>query len=369
MRKLFPLFLALSLLNSCATRPGADVLLAVNTRTTGTKTIEAFVVSTREQEEGKTLAFGAGRAEAPNYARFDISIPPDHKKGKIEWSTGKPDAAKDFVVTRQAMLSRNAFNDDLGNILKSGKDVGLFVHGYNYSYQEALFRATQMAADADINGVPLVFSWPSLADVTGYVADKESATYSRDALVQVLTDLARKSPRKNIIVFGHSMGGWLVMEALRQLRLEGRNDVIAKLQVVLAAPDIDTDVFRKQIEVVGRLDPPLTVLVSKDDRALMASSFLGGERSRLGALDVTDPEISKAAENAGVQLVDISELDSTDGLNHDRYANLAALLPKLDEKRRGGSNDLGRAGAFVFDAVGATISSPFRLASKVVNPN
>lgn len=71
------------------------------------------------------------------------------------------------------------------------------------------------------------------------------------------------------------MGGWLVMEALRQLRFEGRNDVLSKLQVVLAAPDIDADVFRKQIEVVGRLNPPLTILVSKDDRALKASSILG----------------------------------------------------------------------------------------------
>lgn len=369
MLRVTSLLLTLVLLGSCAGRPGADVLQAVNTRATAGKSIAAYVVSTREKEAGKTLSFGAGRADQPNYARFDISIPQDHKKGKIEWPSGKPDAKKDFVVTDRDMLSKDAFKHDLAGILSSGKDVGLFVHGYNYSYQEALFRAAQMAADADINGVPVVFSWPSMADVTGYLADKEAATFSRDALADLLIDLAQKSPRKNVIVFGHSMGAWLVMEALRELRLKGRNDVIAKLQVILAAPDIDTDVFRKQIEVVGRLDPPLTVLVSKDDRALMAASLLAGERSRVGALDVTDPEISKAAKREGVQFVDISELDSSDGFNHDRYAALAALLPKLDEKRRGGGNDLTRAGAFVLDAVGATVSSPFRLASKVVNPN
>ncbi|MFP3398752.1 alpha/beta hydrolase, partial [Brevibacterium sp. SIMBA_078] len=75
------------------------------------------------------------------------------------------------------MLSEETFNTDLGRIAKSGRQIGLFVHGYNHSYQEALFRGAQMAADADIDGIPVVFSWPSQAKVTGYIADKQSATY------------------------------------------------------------------------------------------------------------------------------------------------------------------------------------------------
>lgn len=368
MHKPLSFLLVLALLTSCAGRPGPDVLKAVDTRVKGAKTIETYVVSTRQQEKGKTLAFGSGRAETPSYGRFTISIPPQHVKGKIEWATGKPDAQRNFIVTDRAMLARNAFNADVGRVLASGKQVGLFVHGFNYSYQEALFRAAQMAADANIDGTPLVFSWPSMGDVTGYVADKDSAIYSRDALVEVMADLARHTKGKNIVVFGHSMGGWLVMEALRQLRLEGRDDVLSKLQVVLAAPDIDIDVFRKQLEVVGKLNPPILVLVSKDDVALKASSFITNEKDRVGALDVTDPQISKAARDAGVQLVDISELSSADGLNHDRYASLAALVPQLDSRNNRNGNKLGQAGAFVLDSVGATIASPFRLASKAVNP-
>ncbi|AVH40116.1 hypothetical protein At1D1609_00620 [Agrobacterium tumefaciens] len=369
MRLILSLVLMIGLLSSCAGRPGADVLQAVDTRAKNAKIVTAYVASTREKSEEAKKGFSAIRAAEPNYARFDISIPPNHKSGKIEWSTGKPDAKKDFVVTQAQMLSKASFNTDLGDISRSGKQIALFVHGYNYSYQEALFRAAQMAADANMNGIPLVFSWPSQANVAGYVADKESATYSRDALANLLTDLTRRTPRKNIVVFGHSMGGWLVMEALRQLRFEGRNDVIAKLQVVLAAPDIDADVFRKQIEVVGRLNPPLTVLVSKDDRALKASSILGADVTRIGALDVTDPKVQEAALKEGVQFVDISKLKASDPLNHDRYAALASLVPQLEASRNGnGQNGIGRAGAFVFDAIGATVSSPFRLASQVVNP-
>jgi esterase/lipase superfamily enzyme len=67
-----------------------------------------------------------------------------------------------------------------------------------------------------------------------------------------------------------------------------------------------------------------------------------------------------------VQFVDISNLEASDPLNHDRYAALASMVPQLEASRRGG--DINSAGAFVFDAIGATVSSPFRLASQVVNP-
>lgn len=225
-----------------------------------------------------------------------------------------------------------------------------------------------MAADADIDGIPVVFSWPSQAKVTGYIADKQSATYSRDALAKVMANLALQSPKRKIIVFGHSMGGWLIMEALRQLRFQGRNDVLAKLQVVLAAPDIDADVFRKQVEVVGRLEPPLTVMVSKDDRALKVSSILGADVKRIGALDVENPSVQLVALRYGVQFIDISDVKASGLLNHDRYTALAALLPQLEESTGGQGSGFGRAGAFVFDTIGATLSSPFHLASKIVNP-
>ncbi|GEO87047.1 MULTISPECIES: alpha/beta hydrolase [Alphaproteobacteria] len=365
----FALVLALACLSACANRPDADVLKTVNAKVEGGKVVSVYVVSTRQQNGSDKTEFSNNRAHSPNYARFDISIPPTHEDSKIEWPGDKPDPEKDFVVTRQVMMQKDVFNADQAAVMRSGEQIGVFVHGYNYSYQEALFRAAQMAADANLNATPLVFAWPSQANLAGYVADKESAIYSRDALVQTLIDLARHNTGKPVVVFGHSMGGWLVMEAVRQLRLQGRNDVISHLQIILAAPDIDNDVFRKQLEIVGRLSPPLTVLVSKDDRALKASSVIGGDVQRVGALDVEEPGIQEAATKAGIQFIDISKLGASDPLNHDRYAAFASLIPQLEANRRqDGGADLGRAGAFVFDTLGATVSSPFRLASKVISP-
>ncbi len=89
------------------------------------------------------------------------------------------------------------------------RDVIVFVHGYNENFQEALFRLAGMSADAQIDATPILFSWPSLGALSGYVADKDSVTYSRDYLVQTLTMLASDPRIGKITVLGHSMGGWL----------------------------------------------------------------------------------------------------------------------------------------------------------------
>jgi esterase/lipase superfamily enzyme len=60
MRLIFSLLLTLSVLSSCAGRPGADVLQAINTKTTDTKIVTAYVASTREKnnEAKRALALG-----------------------------------------------------------------------------------------------------------------------------------------------------------------------------------------------------------------------------------------------------------------------------------------------------------------------
>src|SRR5258705_6606030 len=85
----------------------------------------------------------------------------------------------------------------------------------------------------------------------------------------LLTMLSSSCEVSDIVVVAHSMGAMLTVDALRQLRIEGKDRVIARLgRVVLAAPDINAKMFRAQVQAIGPLKPPLLVLVSKDDGAL-----------------------------------------------------------------------------------------------------
>ncbi|WP_237153807.1 alpha/beta hydrolase [Oryzibacter oryziterrae] len=373
-RKVWLGLLSLSLtiaLSACGSRPGSEVLKPQALTAPGAKVVTVYVATTRAEAGTPELSYSNDPANAINYASFDISIPPAHKAGAIEWPKAVPVAATDFVTVAAHRLDKTSFDRAVSADLSRARltGPGVYVHGFNNNFQEALFRLAQMKVDAGVDGPAVLFAWPSAAEVTDYVADKDAATYSRDQLVELLTSLARlrapKLPDDHILLLGHSMGGWLTMEAVRQLRLTGKDDVIKRLNVVLAAPDVDVDVFRSQLEVIGPMDPPMTVLVSPDDKALAVSQFIAGERQRVGAVDVTDPEVQAAATKAHLQIVDISKVEASDSLGHDRFANIAAFYPKLIKP--GAAVGLRQAGGFVFDAIGATLSSPFTLVGHVLS--
>jgi esterase/lipase superfamily enzyme len=363
-----PALLLATLLAGCASRPGPELLSPTPVSTSGARIVTVYVATTRARQTPDSNVFTDSHSRALNYAAFRISIPPGHRAGNIELpSSMMPDPAQSFVTVQQEVLDKPTFEQMIAarSSHRTPLKAAVFVHGFNTNFQEALFRLAQMAADADVGGAPILFAWPSEAKLTGYVADKDAVTASRDQLAETLTVLARDFAGADVTVIAHSMGAWLTVEALRQLRLSHNDVVISRLRVVLAAPDIDVDVFRTQMAVIGSLSPPMTVLVSRDDIALSVSSLIAGERPRLGMIDVDDPRVQEAAVKAKLEIVDVSSVKAPDRLHHDRFASLAALYPRLAAADADPAG-LRRTGAFVFNAVGATISSPFTLAGRAI---
>jgi esterase/lipase superfamily enzyme len=341
-------------LAGCASRPGPDVLIPVG-MTAGIKTIPIYVATTRKRAAPSENVFTTERASTLNFAKFVVGIPPNHQPGNIEWANGTPDPRANFATIDQAVLSDAEFRSAVAPAAKSsgrGKkhNVLIFVHGFNNNFQESLYRLAQIDADSGY-GMSILFAWPSQGDPILYGEDRDAAAYSRDYLMALLTMVSSSPQVGEILVVAHSMGGMLTADALRELRIQRRDRVIARLRVVLAAPDIDVDQFRSQVETIGPLKPPLTVLVSKDDRALKLSSLIGGSRVRAGALDVDNPLVQEAALKAQVRIVDISELKSPDGgLGHDRLFSFAVLYPQL---QRQPVADRQKFGVFLFDAANA----------------
>ncbi len=365
-KMLFMLFV----LSACGTRPESLVLYPHPQALTDQSTVTIYVATSRDQAENPIDGFTPDRSETLSYAAFTIAIPPNHVPGEIEWPySAKPHPEKEFTVVRHVMMTKQAFDKAVNEAARPSGRTTVFVHGFNVSFQEGLFRLAQLTHDADVSGVPVYFSWPSRGRLLDYVTDKDSATFSRDGLADVLKQMSGLSNVRSVLLFGHSMGGWLTMESLRQLAIAGDKTTLNKLNVILAAPDIDGDVFKAQLDVIGPLDPPLLVLVSPDDRALKASKLIQGNNQRAGSVDIHDPEVIAKAKEEHVLLVDISSVSSNDALNHSRYVNLAAIYPKLEEDGEDVSSPLRKAGALIFDAVGNTISAPFSLASDALSNN
>ena len=339
----------------CASRPGPEVLTPVASAP-GVKQRPIYVATNRKRADPSDNIFTSESAGTLNFAKFVVGIPPNHKQGQIEWPDGTTNSGVNFTTIEQAVLTGPEFRDALAPSKSSRRvkkqNVLIFVHGFNNNFQELLYRMAQIDTDAAFNGNAILFAWPSKGDPTRYEDDKAASAASRDYLIEVLTTVTSSPQVGEIMVVAHSMGGMLVAETLRELRLQRRDRVIARLsRVVLAAPDIDAQVFRSQVQTIGPLKPPMTVLVSKDDAALKLSGFLSGSRVRAGALDVDNPLVQQAALQAKVQIVDISELQSPDGgMHHDRLFALAALYPRLQSQP---AEERQRYGTFLLDAAAA----------------
>jgi esterase/lipase superfamily enzyme len=308
------------------------------------------------------LDFTADRAPNINYQQYVVSIPPNHVGGKIEWPSHMPgNPQSDFVVIENRPLTEAGFAKAIESnlALKRSGAVLVFVHGYNTSHPEAVFRVAELAAD--LRRPAVVFSWPSRADLTDYLTDRESATYSRDYLERVLNEIAGVPDVRSIYLVAHSMGNWLAVETLRQAKLRERSPFLKKLkEVVLLAPDIDVNVFRTQLDAIGRLNRPIIVALSKDDRALATSQRLAGGVPRVGNVLIDNPRAQAAIERYGLDVVDLSQVKSDDFFAHSKFADALPELQNIAESdgRGRGQNPGVGAGVFVLNSAGQLLSAP-----------
>ncbi len=272
-------------LSACAKRgevtlfPGADLVQSPER--------QVFVGTTRRLV-ASTMRFDGSRSETLTLARYDISIPPVHRPGAIEWPKPRrgPDPQTDFLTIDQKIYPTGGqFRSELSRALRANDETAtIFIHGFNNTFAEGLYRIAQLSWDLKLPGVAMHYSWPSAASPFGYVTDKDSAAFARYGLEQMLRE-TEAAGAKRIILVAHSMGSWLTMETLRQIAIRGDRRLMDRIAgVILISPDIDVDVFRKQAQEVGVLPQPFIIFGSPKDKALRLSALLTGQDNRLGSI-------------------------------------------------------------------------------------
>lgn len=290
-----------------------------------------YVVTTRAESRDRKDVFSGERSEELNFARVDVTLPRNHKSGQIEQprSSARRDPARHFAAGEVALYrSQQSFSTALKASLKqTGGRALLFVHGYRTPFDASVYRMAQIVHDSKYSGTPVLFSWASRGRTVDYLYDNNSATVARDELEKTL-NMLRNAGATRIDIVAHSMGNWLTMEALRQLTLTGNTNVTSHLgDVILASPDIDVDVFKSQLRAIGKPGWPLSVIVSGDDRALLASSILAGNQPRVG--DYGDDE---DLARLGVTVINLSGVSSGDSLNHAKFADNPLMVQLLGQR-------------------------------------
>ncbi len=333
--------LALALVG-CAGRPSGN-LVVVSASAPGASSVDMLVATTRSDNPvAPGVMFNGERAHGLAFADIVVSIPPDEtrKIGDVQWPSTIPgDPAHDFVTLRADRLDLKEAKAAFDQRLRAGptRHVLLFVHGYNTRFEEAVYRFAQITHDSGAQVLPVLFTWPSRGKLFDYVYDRESATYSRDGLEAVLQALAKDPNVESISILAHSMGNFVAVEALRQMAIRDRKLSPKIKDIMLAAPDLDFDVFRREIAEIEASDknPPVTLFVSQDDYALLASRRLAGDEPRLGAIDPNAEPYRSELEKARVNVIDLSKVKSDDELNHGKFAT-SEVVRAIGQRLAGG---------------------------------
>ena len=255
---------------------------------TGFATVRVFYATDRAAADDfaslpPSERYGGARGKL-DYGLADVSIPRGHVPGLLEapsvWRLEfSEDPSRHVVLMSVTRRSGPLFFRELSDRVarSGGRNAFLFVHGYNVSFADAARRTAQMAYDLSFDGAPVFYSWPSQAALTGYTVDESNIEWSTAHIKQFLVDFAEKSNAENLYLIAHSMGNRGLTRALQMLMLE-RPDLRGRFrEIILAAPDVDAEVFRRDlVPALRQAGQRVTLYASSNDLALKASKEVHG---------------------------------------------------------------------------------------------
>jgi len=177
-------------------------------------------------------------------------------------------------------LSRDEMRADMIKTLSglNAQSVLIYIHGYSSGFDDAAIRASQLSHDIRFGGLLLLFSWPSPGSAASYWQAEETALLSEEAFEQLLIYVT-ELPVSNIHIVAAGMGTRIASRAIVSFVHKGRPTEKLR-EVVLAAPDINVELFRTIIAPVlaGAKGTRTTIYASSGDLSLRASKIVHGSR-------------------------------------------------------------------------------------------
>ena len=247
------------------------------------QTCTVFYGTNREPNDSTDLSKGYGneRASKLHLGSCSVNVSYDRNKGELSGSFWQKiqhfDASYGDVELKSIRsYESHDFWQSISTLLAplepEEQQALVFVHGFNTSFEAAAIRATQISVDLEHTGVTAFFSWASKGKALSYISDSATVQYSEKYLTEFLIDFAKNSGAKRIHIIAHSMGNRALLEAVN--RINRNNPEIQFGQIILAAPDVDADVFEELSLAYPKLSEQTTLYISKQDKAVGMSKWL-----------------------------------------------------------------------------------------------
>lgn len=299
--------------------------------------VGVFYATDRRRETGSKgeLAFGEERTQSLTFGRCEVVIPGDHEIGELE-KGGLIDFLVDldsqhrFYLRKTTTLAEPRMIGELQKTIGASehRELLVFIHGFNVTFNDACLRAAQLYVDLKIDGAPFLYSWASRGRILGYLADSATVEVTEPRLRRLLVALSTQSGATKVHLVAHSMGNRALTGALATLgAASGAGTTKPFAEAVLAAPDVDSEKFRTLVPRMRRAASRLTLYASSRDRAIQLSRLVhraprAGEAGR-------DLQVME-----GLDTIDATAV-GTDALGHSYYGGKALIFDMFYLLRNG----------------------------------
>jgi esterase/lipase superfamily enzyme len=335
---------------------------------------------------GPQPAYGYGRANSLAFGVANVSLNPNPSWQELTQESTNPNRRREYELklasvredgrikpsfdhawtnAPAAAIAQTAAKDDRGGVNQfhellrgrlaqtTHKDVFIFVHGFNNTFEDAVFRAAEVWHFMGRVGVPIAYTWPAgLGGLRGYAYDRESGEFTVSHLRRFIQNVADCPDVERVHLIGHSRGCDVTISALRELHLiitaQGKTTQRElKLEnLVLAAPDVDEEVFMQRAVGENLLQAArrTTIYASQHDKAIELTDIIFASRRRLGTLAVKDfsPKVKQGlAKLPNVQFIEckVTGVFLSHSYVFTHPAALSDLILVLRERRPPGAEN------------------------------
>jgi esterase/lipase superfamily enzyme len=233
--------------------------------------------------------------------------------------------------------SQKVFDALKSKMIAHARDTLIYVHGFGYSFVEALEGAAAFKKFLALEMNIFVFTWPSdgkMIPLMSYPKDRADVERSGDAMARAIDISARYLQKiatedrceQRLHLLAHSMGNYALRHGVQGLCRRYKN-ILPRLfdKVVLAAADEDADTFDfdAKMKPLSQLAQQILIYHTPRDRALIISDTTKGNPDRLGA---GGPDNTRSL-NDKISVVDVSEaLSGDDDVSNHQYYRVNARV-------------------------------------------
>lgn len=205
--------------------------------------------------------------------------------------------------------------------------IYIFVPGFKVDFTYPVLVAAELWHYMGYPGAFIAYSWPSGQRLRDYFSDVETTAFTAQHFRMLLLYLAKNTGAENINILSYSAGARIVSQALHELSLMAHGNAGFKKdlkinQVIFAAPDIDTMLFRGRYrDGFENIAKNITIYTNANDTALnWALRFLGWPRlGAPGEMGLTPEDLHPFKVFDRTDIIDVAAAEDTASGNGHGY--------------------------------------------------